>query len=461
MTPLGIIIAVVGLIAIMGPRKWLYALFLFSVPFSGTSVVNVGAGDTASGLQVWMYFGALILLRDFGAWVLNPNKGLPLPLIKRGALLLMFVAVLAASLVMPEYIGGKLEIDAPGLMDLTSEPLRFGMRNMTSFIYIVFGCLVAFDIARTNITDDEASQTERYYLAAAILTCSLGILEFLAHIFHFPSPTLLFRNSASQGAQGYLGLLSDNLTRVSSVAVEPSILSQYLVTALPLTLTSFLGKGYIYSKRIDRFAFFLIITVLLLTTSSVAYVALLMLPLLCIPVIARLEIYKYKIFWRILAGGFAFVVMLGVLYLVSSSIREVLNLALFAKGESYSSLERLKTITAAWGYFRSYPVLGVGWGSVTSHDLILMILANSGILGLGAFGLAASGIGWLVFRGIKDASHTSDRSRTIWFLSGIFLLFASTISEFPFVFGHLWVVAGMAIAASLRDYREPVLDKIE
>jgi O-antigen ligase len=186
-----------------------------------------------------------------------------------------------------------------------------------------------------------------------------------------------------------------------------------------------------------------------------------MLPLLCIPVIARLEIYKYKIFWRILAGGFAFVVMLGVLYLVSSSIREVLNLALFAKGESYSSLERLKTITAAWGYFRSYPVLGVGWGSVTSHDLILMILANSGILGLGAFGLAASGIGWLVFRGIKDASHTSDRSRTIWFLSGIFLLFASTISEFPFVFGHLWVVAGMAIAASLRDYREPVLDKIE
>ena len=453
MTPLGILIAAVGLLALMARRKFLYALFIFSIPFSGTSVLNVGSGANASGVQVWMYFGLLLLLRELVAWILHPDLAVTRLFARRAFLFLFFVLILTASLLMPEYINGRLQIDAPGLNDLSGVPLHFGMENVTALLYVLFGSLIALCIARRNIGDDDARITERTYLAAATLTCVLGVAEFVSHALHLPSPTLLFRNSASHGAAGYLAVLTDNVSRVSSVAVEPSILSQYLISALPLSMSAMLGNGNIFSRRLDRFAFFLLIAVLLLTTSSVAYIALLVTPFLCFPVLSRLGIATRKTLWRMVLGGLASFAVAAGLYLFSSTVREVLDLVLFAKAGSFSSLERLKTISLAWGDFRAYPLLGVGWGSVTSHDLVMKILANSGILGLGAFCLLVAGICVPLFRSLRETTDPARGSKAIWLLAVICLLFSSVISEFPVVFGHLWVILGMGMAASLPNYR--------
>jgi len=454
MTPLGLTIIVVGLAALLASRRLLYRLLIFSVPFSGTSVVNIGSGENAAGIQPWMYFGALVVLAEFLGWLLNPRRRVPLSLIKRGALVATFVLILSASLLMPEYINGKLEITSPSLTDPFSEPLRFGERNITSFIYVAFGATLALCIARRNLCDAEADLTEKSYLSAAMLVCFLGIAEFISHLLHFPSPTLLFRNSASEGARGYLGFLTEGVTRVSSVAVEPSILAQYLMTALPLTLAPSLGLKYIFSKSADRFAFCLVLVVLILTTSSVAYISLAAAPLLLLPAIYGMGIGTRKIVFRLLLGAAAFLLLLSGFYFVFPFVKTVLNSVLFQKAISYSALDRLKTISLAWGYFKQYPLLGVGWGSVTSHDLIVMILANSGILGLIAFSLLSIAIIWPTLRR-RDASEVTKRSRAMWLLSWLFLLFASGISEFPFVFGHLWIVMGMGIAASLDCYRRP------
>jgi hypothetical protein len=402
-----------------------------------------------------MYFGALLLLRDLCGLLLNLNASLATPLIKRGMFLLAFILVLTISLLMPVYINGNLQIVSPILTDLSSTPLYFSTRNMTALLYVVFGSLLAMSIARRNVQGDEARLTEKTYLAAGLLTSVLGVSEFVAHLIHLPSPTLLFRNSASPGAAGYLALL-EGVARVSSVATEPSVLAQYLCTVIPLTMPALLGKGYIYSRRFDRWCFCLLLVTFLLTTSTVAYAILVAAPILCLPVISKLGIKTTKAALYSLFGLLTLGCCLGVFYLVSSTAQQVLNAALFAKSESYSSLERLRTVAWAWEYFKSYPVLGVGWGSVTSHDLVFMILANSGFLGLLAFILMLFGIARPIFRLMKRTPDAVTLSRAVWLLSGIFLIASSILSGFPFVFGYFWIVVAMGIAASTRDYRTAI-----
>lgn len=456
MTPLGALIAAAGLLALLAPRRWLYGLFIFSIPFSGTSVFNVGSGNDASGVQIWMYFGALVLLRDLFIWLYNPDAGLKLSLVRRGLLLMAFILVLTASLIMPVYIAGRLSIESPILTDFSSAPLSLSAHNVTALVYIVFGSVLAMSIARRNIQDDEARFTEKTYLAAGLLCCILGVSEFAAHLVNIPSPTVLFRNSASPSAGSYLGLLEGGVSRVSSVAVEPSILAQYLCTVFPLTIPALLGKGHIYSKTFDRCAFCLLLLTSLLTTSSVAYVMLIIAPILCIPVISKLGISTMKVALYGVLSVSTFVAGGGALYVVSPAGRQILNAALLAKSASYSSLERLKTVSLAWKYFEAYPVLGVGWGSVTSHDLVFMILANSGIIGLTAFILIVFRIAFLILRFMKGVPDAVSLSRAIWLLSGVLLIASSVISEFPFVFGYFWMVAAMGIAASTRDYRSEI-----
>ncbi len=453
MTVLGAILLVTGLLALLISRRWLYIMLLFSVPFSGTSVFNFGSGENASSVQAWMYFGVLWLLGETVRWLLVPDTRVAVSIVKRSALLAGFVLILTASLVMPLYIQGRLLIVSPDLLDFSTTPLVFHAKNVTSLLYVVFGTLIALSIGRMNLDEKTAISTEKIWLAAGMVTCTLGTLEFLAHILHFPSPTLLFRNSASPGALGYLGHLEGNITRVSSVAVEPSILSQYLFTVIPLTMPALLGKGHVFSRRTDRIGLALLLVILFLTTSSVAYATLIVSPILALPIILRLGIKIGKVFSYTMLAYFAIGFSVVSLYLASPAIRELLTAALFAKSESYSALERLKSISLGWEYFKAYPVLGVGWGSVTSHDVVVMILASSGILGLLAFTLAMAGIARPLFLAIDKSLSATTLSRASWLLAGVLLIFASIISEFPFVFGYLWVVFGMAIAASTKEYR--------
>jgi hypothetical protein len=58
---------------------------------------------------------------------------------------------------------------------------------------------------------------------------------------------------------------------------------------------------------------------------------------------------------------------------------------LFSKLESYSAIERLQSVVNSWEYFLKYPTLGVGWGVVTVDDLVVNLLVNSGVIGLGMF----------------------------------------------------------------------------
>jgi hypothetical protein len=297
-------------------------------------------------------------------------------------------------------------------------------------------------------------------MSSGLLAASLGIIEFCAHIFNVTSPTMALRNSASLPVDT-VAMLNSGLSRVSSVAVESSILSQFLLTVLPLTVPAIIGKGYVISRFFDRLAFLVIVFVLLITTSSTAYVILLISPVLCFPVITRLGVKITRALWTAAACLVMLLALGAVLYFFTATGNALVNEVLLSKGSGYSALERAMTISYALGYFRQYPLLGVGWGSITSHDLIAMILGSSGIIGLAAFVFMVARVGSPLYRRISSSpKERISQSCAIWFMSGILLLAASVISEFPFVFGHMWFVLAMCIASSLVSERHAVIPEL-
>ncbi len=395
-----------------------------------------------------MFAGALWLLRQSADSALMFGWSIRRSVLAPYLSLAAFLFVAALSMVMPVYISGRLQIASPELMDFTTAPLFFSVRNLTALLYLIFGGLVATSIAQ--VAQDRAVQREidRLWLGVAAFMALWGLIQFTCTVAHLPFPVTLFNNNHSASvASAHPELDVLRLPRLNSVAVEPSILSQCLLVMLPMTLPAVLGIGKIFSLHRDRLIAWLIVLALVLTFSSVAYIGLAALALVAAFALHQTGLIRmWPLIKRTLLGVLLFLAIAVPTYLASGSVRLIVASTLISKAGGYSGLERLKTITNAANYFLEYPLLGVGWGSVTSHDLMFKLLANVGLLGAVTFGL----IWWTVIRrnlGGRLQRSREERLRNMyWGVSACILIGASGISEFPYVFGYFWVVLGMCIA---------------
>jgi hypothetical protein len=132
-------------------------------------------------------------------------------------------------------------------------------------------------------------------------------------------------------------------------------------------------------------------------------------------------------------------------------VRDIAGLVIFDKLSTGSGLERMMTISLAYGYFQQFPILGIGWGSATSHDLVVKLLSNVGILGsitfLGAMACALRA-NWQTMGFLDDAM---DLSRAAWLSCLAIFLLTSIFLEFPLAFGNFWLILGMAIATGWKE----------
>jgi O-antigen ligase len=93
--------------------------------------------------------------------------------------------------------------------------------------------------------------------------------------------------------------------------------------------------------------------------------------------------------------------------------------------------------------------LGIGWGSVNSHDMVIRLLANSGIIGLTSFVLILLYIFYNLILSLFRYKIYSDI--LINYLCGISIsisttLFVSMIGGFAYYFSHFWFILGISIA---------------
>ena len=446
-TPIGWLLLPAGLLLAVAQPKWLYCLTLFLLPFTATAVINVGSGADASGVQASMYLGSLLMVRFGAGLLLRGSLPLPPPRSGRSAMvwLGLFLAIVALSLVMPVWINGRLQIPSPSLLDRSSHPLYLQSSNITGVLFIAFGFAYAFLITVWNRKPEMLRLTMKAFLAGSAFSAAWALFELACKNSGVPYPAFLFNTNASPSAGGYREVLEGGIFRLSSVSVEPSVLAESLLIALALYLPFILGAHRLFGKALDRALFAMMFVVLFLTTSSTAYIGALAGVLLVLFLLTIRGVLQPKHIVPPLVG----LALIGLIYTTVPVAHQVVQSVLLSKGGGYSALERLMTISKSYQMFLLYPLLGIGWASIASHDLIVNIVANCGILGLATFAIAMYFTLRALYRSIR--SHSATFAALMKLDMALFVALAITlitciISGYIFVFPFFWFLCGLAIA---------------
>jgi hypothetical protein len=140
-------------------------------------------------------------------------------------------------------------------------------------------------------------------------------------------------------------------------------------------------------------------------------------------------------------------------------VSDIVNTALLHKYSDSSGLERSLTIILAFGYFQQFPILGIGWGSATSHDLIVKLLSNVGILGAFTFLGTMYCVMRANWRALEPLVLSRSVARAAWLLGFTVFVLTSVLSGFPLAFGNFWLVLGMAMSTGWKaePARAPLL----
>ncbi len=447
LTITGIILLLLSLYGFFFNYKFLYNITIFFIPFSATAIFNIGSGDNGSAVTPFMVLGGVWLFSNLSRNKNIFNIKIDKYLFYSLTSLLLFILIAFISLLMPAIINGSEKGNITGELNSTGL-ISFSIRNITQFVYLFFGFLMAVAICFHNRDLQNYKHTIRVYCYSIIFVVLWGYLELFCFYKNIPYPSSIFNNSISKSAGGFQGILDseDGIKRISSVAVEPSILVQSIEILLPFLLFGIIEKKYIFSKYFDIIFTINLYFFIFRTTSSVGIVCLILISILVLLLFLR------KLSFRALVKSLtilAFIIPISLIF-IYFEFPQIVESTLFNKTESYSALERSGAIIEAWGTFLRHPILGAGWGSVTSYDLFIKILSNLGIIGF----LSLVIFLYLVLKNqikTQDAIYKSSKYRYSIIVSFIVLIFSNTISGFSFVFGFFWLATGLMLVYSFHS----------
>jgi hypothetical protein len=448
---IGWIVILGGILLVVVAPRWLYLLSIGAVTFSATSVINFGAPNSdprlgAFGLQAAILLGSLWMVRESLGLLKTRRLAVPLPLRRPVLLLGAFVAAGVASLIMPVLINGRFLVREPEAGQ-SFIPLSLETRHLSQTLYLVYGSAFAVAVAIRSLDRQWRRSTIQAYVAGGAALALWGWVQLIILLIGLPYPRSVFNTNVHPGTQGselVLDLPIGTVHRLSSAAVEPSIFAQTLLTIIPLLAIVSLRGFVIFSRAWDITLLVGMTTILLLSTATTAYVGLL--------VLAALTLFSLGTHARrrsFAAGIVGGLIVVGALCAFVGVVRGVLYHNVLAKAETWSAAERWGTIKDAWWSFVEYPVLGTGWGSAPTQDLVVYLLGNTGIIGLILFSVFIVEVLLRLRVAPEVRSFLPEVDVAIVIavrVALLTLLVVNILTGFAFVFGHVWVVIGMAIA---------------
>lgn len=438
-TEIGYILFLLGLYAFFFNRKFLYDLVIFFVPFSATAVINIGSGENASAIQPYMFFSSLWIFSLFLDSIIK-RKQLKIDRREYKPLfyLILFSIIALLSLIMPIYIDGSELGNISGKLD-EEEYIRFSSRNVTQYIYLLLGILFSICIYKYNKNIENYRHTIKIVYYSILFIIIWGFIEYLFKSMGIP-PIDVLNNSAHGSSQGYLSVAADDRLRIASVAVEASVFNQVVILILPFIIWAILDKRYIINRKMDYLYLVLAFIAIVLSASSSGLLAIVMLGFTIFMFKQKSLSLSRKIVYTIIFSLFAIAFVLFFMLFFNDLIQTMI----LDKSDSYSAMERLGNVIQAWNNFIDYPLLGVGWGSVTSMDLIVKILSNTGIIGGFVFISYLVSIFKNLWRQNSSLLVTENLKNPIT-TTFILLIFFNIITGFSFIFGHSWLYLGLTM----------------
>ncbi|MGQ5712413.1 O-antigen ligase family protein [Desulforudis sp. DRI-14] len=444
LTILGYILLPISLLFLIWRPLYLFYLAVFFIPFSASAVLNF---DSVSfGLQPSQYFGILWMTSGFTSLLVRPKLTIPKEVKASLALILLFGFFVGASLLMPAIISGNVE--APGSQGYPgTAPVEFSAFNFTQFLYIAYGILLSASTAIWVRDNQTVVTAARVYVLSGLFVAAWAVLQYFCYYAGISYSSVLFNNSASSHALGYNQELSVfGLKRLTSVAVEPSALASYLLTCVALVSVMLIRKHTLFRWRlIEAATLVFFVMVLLLSTSTTAYVGLML--LLALLLFLNLRTPRA---WPKLALWLGCLLLM-VLALVTAFPNFLDALTVLTKGklQTFSGQERLAVTLEAFKLFEQFPILGVGWGSTTAYSLIVKLLSNTGLLGSSVFFAFIVSILRTVLKASNVEPQALQNALLVSFATALCLtLLVDTLIGFSFVFAHFWFLTGCCLSLS-------------
>lgn len=449
----GAIILVVAVWFFLFSPRLLYPALIISIPFSATAVINFNLasaayGETEKSLMAWQMFAVLWFMHGVISGV-PPWRRIGWFLTRRSRnWLLIFLASLFASLTVPLILNGTGWVHSwityPGYLGPSTIPLALTSHNLTQSAILVFGVLFTILVAAENCSSVNVLYTLKLYVGSCFFVASWGLFQFWCQLRGKPYPAGIFNTSENVVALGYkqvYGAGNVIVGRISSATLEPGVLAMEVLAALLVIVVCLEVRHAILPRGWNWLAIVVIGVVLLLSTSSTAYFGLLAVPLLTGLVLARAgsERWKHQLFAAM--GCLTFGALMVIYFPL---VNQILKAAIFLKYLSGSGATRIESVWIAAREFLRFPILGVGWGTVNSWDLVIFLLSNLGIIGLFAF------MGFLLpaLRRLWCLVGRGDLLAAVLFPALVLVVILAEGDGFTCGLAYNWFVFGLAAGAT-------------
>ena len=428
-TTTGWVFILIGLACFHRPM-WLTVLVVASVTFSATAVINVPS--LPFGMQPYHWFGLLLVLSTLV---------LRLPRLMRAA------SPLAGTnrLLYPFLAWGIVATVVTGAKGT----------SVAHMVHLLLGASVMGCIVANTTRLDDLMRTVRALVYGTLLASAWGIFELTCSILDIPYPDFIFNNSVGEFVSAGSALFFFGLRRLNSVATEPSYLVRSLVPVLCLLMGLWLHQARTRATvewlHPMGWKVGLLVAITLLSTSALGIVSLALAGL--IPLLfarhARLAIASCYLAAALL-----------VLYVASTNplLLELADEVLFGKLESGSGTDRLTSVADAYGAFLSHPIVGAGPGLVTSHDLLLKLLSNFGMVGALLFLLVLMSVTWRALRWLRRHRDGARSALCLGLIAANLMLWIMDgLAGVSYQYGIFWALLGLLISASRapRSFKFP------
>lgn len=417
LTYMGMVLIPVGLFTFIFKYEWLIYLMVFFSAFTGASILNI----SDISVQPSYYFFILFLLRYFFKII---KKG---EIIKPNKFLTLFMVISLMSLVMSYLLEGKNVIVLNPNDEYDS--VKFSIQNITQYMYLLFGFLVYWTSKDYIIRflKYRYEKLVKVFLWSTTIICILGIYQQMAYILGLP-----FDDFFRQGVHGNIQTFG-SFIRVYSVFIEPSMYSIFLILSLVISICI---PNNIW--RYKNVLIFLIIINGIMSTSSTFIVGIIL--IMVIFFIGNIKIkyskddIKLSLYFILLLT----IIMLSVLIISkfnSDIIDNIINgLVDKINGKGDSASSRSIAFMHHMKIALKYPILGTGFGSVRSYDLISTWMSSIGVIGVFVFILFLINI----VVNLKDI--ILDRSMYKGYSLGIFIIFILMFISVPEPYGvFIWI----------------------
>lgn len=468
-TVLGFILVPISIILfIYKPDNLIYILIFFT-PFTASSIYN--NPRTSTGVQpvffigsLWMLYLVIKIVRygvsvkfKWDAIINSYNKTFN-KVQKRFILAIVILwAIALISLIMPILLRNRIYISPPegtGVRLLTLRKINF-----TQFVYLTFVLITPIFTMFHIQSLEKFYKCIKTFLISTLFTTLWGFYQFLSHYLHIQYAYSLFNNNIAY-YQGWAQTVG-GIKRVCSVSTEPSTYALFMSMMISFIIIFWINDMRLLSKKLTITLLVCSIASILLTTSTTAYVAF-------AGIIIVIIMFYYVVLAKFGAGldfrqnGLKLVklisftalgiIIIVVIYLVVFRIQPGILINMIKdisinKFSVQSGVERKAALLNGIDIFRFSPILGVGWASNRTLDLITNLLSNIGILGFAAFAA-------VVYIPIRSSSHIllNSKSKSIsTFALGLLLsltsgLFCLMVSIPDIIFVYFWIMVGLSMS---------------